>query len=518
MGALTLTACEGPKPQQARASENRSTAPPSTEALPDSAAQEEFIHQAHTEALQALERLVDAYLSQVQPVFHAAALGEPLAAPYTPGANEAMLREQLERIQKKMGEIRPEALELLDERRLGAYQDLVNRDLWRIEGDNPAASDALEYLARVRELIAELRFRLLQDAPCEGCDEAIAGLARDLEELSPLLDESGRAKLREASRALRDYGARVSALPLGLPAGQGTPRPWTESTPSKRGETLIERSATWGTAHLEQVFAKEENYAHEGGGLRSKAEAQLTRLRKMRKNLTDRIPKPTGAAARAVPVDEARCQAAWTGMQEFARTKGGFEPRLSCARLAKWLEGEKFDDEALRALLITHGLVPSSIHHQAQRRGGLIAAIGGRWTRELAPRYRATMLAFPLANRTAGDTALAALESHICLATVGFELHSEANDEGLDAWLAQWCPGRKASAWRKDALADPRGSLVGIPAARLGPLPTDMVPVVEYGWAMYGTSLELSRPLNAPRPSAQTKPGYTIENIDPTNP
>ena len=73
-------------------------------------------------------------------------------------------------------------------------------------------------------------------------------------------------------------------------------------------------------------------------------------------------------------------------------------------------------------------------------------------------------------------------------------------------------------AWRDEALADPRGAFEGLPAILMGVSPAEMVPVVEYSWAMYGLSAELARPTDdqAPPPSSE-HPGVKInvEEIDP---
>ena len=113
-GALTIIACGGPpKQQDARAS---GTAPQAADTngdadakARDAKAKEAFTRQAHTDALVALDPLVEAYLARTQPVHYASALGEALATPYAPGADEASLRTDYEFIKKKLFEIRQPA-------------------------------------------------------------------------------------------------------------------------------------------------------------------------------------------------------------------------------------------------------------------------------------------------------------------------------------------------------------------------------------------------------------------------
>lgn len=549
IGALTLLACDRPDKPTDKPAKTSATSEHSAESEDDAASEEDFLRRAHLGALEDLVPLVEAYVKQSDPVRVAQTLDGPLTAPHTPGTQQSQLRDELEAIKKKADQIRDKALEVKDRRRLQSIKAMAARDRWRTTFRGPTSSDALYFLHEVARVIAEARGRMLSSPACDECMDALAALppglsaalgslttasaenqaaatarsealALELETLVPLVNDNDATKLLASASALREFGTALAARPLVFDEGGSAPRPWEQIGAKRLPGGIIVRPGQWGAERVRQHFQDEEGYVHEAGNLRSAAEDQLTRFRTMQKELTKRTQ--ASKAGKARPVDATRCTAIWTPMKEFAKTKANLEPKLDCKRVVQWLVGQTMDDDQLAQVLLNEGLVRATLKQSALSRGGLLATLGGRWNLSVAQDLRTVMFAFPLGRRLSGQQALKSLEHKVCAATVALELHTGATDEQLDPWLKTWCPKQRPQAWRAETLADPRTAFEGIPAILIGPTPSEMVPVVEYSWAMYGLSLELAKPKDeafsgpeTANPAVESQLKINIEEIDP---
>jgi hypothetical protein len=492
---------------------------------------EDFSKKAHGEALGLLLAQVEAYVRESDPVRSSFALGRPLALPLLPGTRGPELAKALQDIEEQARELRSSALEPRDALRLASIEAFVGRESWRLEPTtpDPASSDALYYLVELELLVDLALWRLLAAADCADCMAALAeipnalraseaalvdlslenqralgpraeALAQQVLALAPLGDVAARTALERSARALDAHAARVEGLPA---TGEGE-LPWDEEAVLARSGSVIRRPGAWGGSRVSDYLKSEEAYAPGATEFRIRAQRRLESFRAMRQRLVA-VESDTPTRSVAAPVDGERCEVQWRRAVEFAKRSAGIAPHLDCQRVVTWLDGQRLDDAQLADELVRHGLVPAMSNAIAQQRGGLMAALGGRWNRVNAYDLRTVMFAFPLGLERTGTAALLRLEHRVCATTAAIELHTGSSDGKLHEWLERWCPQQSAGDWEVEVFGDPRGSFAGFPILMMGGQPVDMVPVVEYWWAMYGISQKLAKP-RGPAGRAQPSP------------
>lgn len=531
--SLLLFACRGDQkaaqkgfapPPQAKSEGPRGVAGPSGDAVAS---------EAHAEAFKAWVPKFNGVFATRDPLGHAIATNAPLSLPSP--LRHLDPAEDIAALQAGGDEIRPRSLPEAEGRTYFSFDVGLRRQTWAGTNAGGSADDPSAYLRDLVELEREIRRRLLSGGSCPECVAIFEALPAALETSSGLLRRASPAGLRgagvlalELTRALENLRSSLepaagpallrSQTALGVYAQRaGLRADQVDASSEARGSWKDEISPTgtfvgmpdrWGPKHSRKVLEIEEAW-RPPDTLRADAEANLNRYANM--VLREQVKGPPQGAT---SVSAQRCEGLWTPMLGLAEKQPAMTAKLDCEALSRYLQGRKLTDADLSRLLIEQGLVAPTQLASLQKMGEPLALVRGRWNQDVAPLLRTVMFASALGQRQTIVAVVQDIQARSCLAVTAASIHGSwgLSDWELNAWLAIKCSSQAPKQWREEALRDPRYALSGLALATLGPLPQDMVPVVEFAWAPAGVAMLLSAP------PGELRPGNLDQQIEAIRP